>query len=73
MFVGAYVYARMDIAQDVPLAQIYSADEFKQLDNVESPLTNYIHVDRVGLIELFPVVPPLLVISLSSFNKVRSW
>jgi hypothetical protein len=72
-YAGAYACVPMDIAQDVRLAQIYSADEFKQLDNVESPLTNYIHVDRVGLIELFPVFPPLLVISLSSFYKFRFW
>jgi hypothetical protein len=73
VFVGAYVFARMDIAQDVPLAQIYSAEEYKQLDNAELPWTNYIHVDRVGHIELFPVVPPLLVILPPSFNKFCSW
>jgi hypothetical protein len=57
VFVGAYVFVPTDIVRDAPLAQIYSAEEYKQLDNVGSPLTNYIHVDRVGLIE-FPVFPP---------------
>jgi hypothetical protein len=71
-YAGAYVFVRMDIVRDVRLAQIYGVEESKQLDNAESQWMNCTLVDRVGRIEFLPVVPPFLVISLSSFNKFRS-